>query len=74
MAYCASLSLTSKNAPFDAACNRDAILSHTVDVVTVATYLYVRIVMYRLYNHTVILLRSRSNVNNDIFSYNSNAH
>ena len=54
--------------------NRDAILSHTVDVVTVATYLYVRIVMYRLYNHTIILLRSRSNVNNDIFSYNSNAH
>ena len=37
-----------------------------VGVVTVATYLYVRIVMYRLYNHTIILLRSRCNVNNDI--------
>ena len=38
----------------------------SIGVVTVATYLYVRIVMYRLYNHTIILLRSRCNVNNDI--------
>ena len=48
--------------------------SGCLSVVTVATYLYVRIVMYRLFNHTIILLRSRSNVNNDIFSYSSNAH